>query len=170
MKPQSAKVRNKGLYRHSHTPEEYLSQRSRVMPNGCVEFTGAGDKNGYGQCHASKVAKELGVTRAHQMAYVAVCGPIPEGKIVCHHCDNPACINPEHLYAGTWKSNVHDCIRRGRYRNGGTTQKVPHDIVVSYRGRGTCMEVGRTLGLSYSHVCRIWRNHGLYGRAKKNDS
>jgi hypothetical protein len=41
-------------------------------------------------------------------------GPIPKGKMICHHCDNPACVNPEHLYLGDGKSNKQDCIRRGR--------------------------------------------------------
>lgn len=172
MKTQSAKAKGRweGMYRQSKTPSEYLEQRSQKMPSGCIEFTGAGDKNGYGQCHASRAAKDLGVTRAHQMAYVVANGPIPEGKIVCHHCDNPRCINPDHLYAGTWQSNVHDCIRRGRYRTGGPPAKVPHKVVVSYHGKATCMEVGELLGLSYSRVCEIWRKHGLTGRIDQRDS
>ncbi len=52
---------------------------------------------------------------AHQVAYELTYGPIPIGKEVCHTCNNRACQNPTHLYAGTHKQNVHDAIRAGRF-------------------------------------------------------
>lgn len=45
-------------------------------------------------------------------------GPIPDGRIVCHRCNNAMCVNPEHLYAGTYKSNTDDMMRAGRHRSG----------------------------------------------------
>jgi hypothetical protein len=41
-------------------------------------------------------------------------GPIPDGMLVLHTCDNPPCVNPDHLYLGTWKDNMQDRIKRGR--------------------------------------------------------
>ena len=53
--------------------------------------------------------------RAHRVAWEAHnAEPIPEGMIVRHTCDNPACINPEHLVLGTPKDNTHDMLERGR--------------------------------------------------------
>jgi hypothetical protein len=49
-----------------------------------------------------------------RVAYEAWVGPIPEGMMVCHHCDNPACIEPGHLYAGTARTNYDDMVARGR--------------------------------------------------------
>lgn len=159
MKTSSAKGnRWKGCYRHSKTPKEYLDQRLDKSGE-CWIWTRGVDKNGYGQCQSTRCAMKVGVTRAHQLAWVAENGKIPEGKIICHHCDNPSCCNPDHLYAGTWKSNVRDCVSRGRYRNG-SKRLTDWDGIYSYKNTGkTCFEVGEMYGCSFSHVCRVWREH-----------
>lgn len=51
---------------------------------------------------------------AHRVSYEVFVGPIPEGLDVLHRCDQPACINPEHLTAGTHRENMQDCLRKGR--------------------------------------------------------
>lgn len=51
---------------------------------------------------------------AHRFAYILAHGEIPRGLIVCHHCDNPPCCNPSHLFVGTNKDNAQDCIAKGR--------------------------------------------------------
>ena len=53
-------------------------------------------------------------TLAHRVVYQLLRGPIPEGCDVCHHCDNPPCVNPDHLYTGDARSNIEDCIAKGR--------------------------------------------------------
>jgi hypothetical protein len=49
---------------------------------------------------------------AHRFAYSQLVGPIPAGMYICHGCDNPICVNPDHLYAGTASDNMHDKARR----------------------------------------------------------
>ena len=55
---------------------------------------------------------------AHRLSWAAVNGPIPSGLMICHHCDNPPCVNPRHLYAGTAKDNMRDAKQRGRLKMG----------------------------------------------------
>lgn len=93
------------------TPEERLKFYGwDVTDPGCWEWRGPRHSDGYG-----RVAVGGARTGAHRLAYEAWVGPIPEGQIVRHKCDNPPCINPDHLEVGTNKDNTHDMIRRGRF-------------------------------------------------------
>lgn len=58
--------------------------------------------------------------RAHRVSYKMYVGPIPEGLFVLHTCDVPACVNPDHLWVGTQKQNMHDMIAKGRNLEGET--------------------------------------------------
>lgn len=51
---------------------------------------------------------------ASRWAYEALVGPIPEGLLVCHHCDTPRCVRPEHLFVGTVLDNIRDMDQKGR--------------------------------------------------------
>lgn len=49
------------------------------------------------------------------MAYESSTGDVPAGLLVCHHCDNPPCCNPAHLFLGTYQDNVDDMMSKGRH-------------------------------------------------------
>lgn len=69
--------------------------------------------SGYGTTGKSKIG-ETGTTTAHRMAYILTHGPVPVEHDVCHHCDNPPCCNPAHLFDGSRSENMQDCVAKGR--------------------------------------------------------
>jgi len=77
--------------------------------NACIEWKGAKDTKGYGR----RTIKQKNYA-AHRVAWEAVNGMIPKGLGVCHCCDNPACINVEHLFLGDQSVNMLDCSHKGR--------------------------------------------------------
>ena len=78
----------------------------------CRVFLGS-RRGGYGRMTDGERLRD-----AHRLSFEVNKGPIPEGKDVCHHCDNPGCIEPVHLWAGTKKENTADMIRKGRHLAG----------------------------------------------------
>lgn len=89
---------------------------SKVDKSGeCWLWTGACDRHGYGKFQVGFGGRAQKHYRAHRFGYEALVGPIPEGKVVCHSCDNPPCVNPAHLWLGTMKDNTQDMYRKGRH-------------------------------------------------------
>jgi len=88
---------------------------SRVDKTGdCWLWTGARFPNNYG--HVMIRRKNL---LTHRVAYELTTGLlIPPRLYVCHHCDNPPCVRPDHLFLGTQKENLQDALRKGRLANG----------------------------------------------------
>lgn len=76
---------------------------------GCWNWKGAKHVKGYG---AFRYNNRMG--RAHRASYEMFCGPIPDGMLVLHKCDNPSCVNPDHLFLGTNSDNMADKVAKGR--------------------------------------------------------
>jgi hypothetical protein len=103
-----------GCLQRDRTRRHWERRRRTVLDNhqekdGCWEYLGAVNEHGYGTVKIKDVT-----WMAHRLSYRRNVGPIPEGMQVLHRCDNPACINPGHLWLGTHNDNMRDMKRKGR--------------------------------------------------------
>ena len=88
---------------------------AKIIPepmSGCYLWVGSLTSQGYGG-----IVRKGKLLQAHRVVYEFECGPIPEGAMICHHCDNRICVNPDHLYVGDAQSNNDDMNRRGRNKS-----------------------------------------------------
>lgn len=86
--------------------------------NGCWEWKAKRSKWGYG--YFTIASRSI---LAHRVSWQLFRGVIPTGMFVCHRCDNPACVNPDHLFLGTPKDNIKDMIEKGRDKFVGRPKK-----------------------------------------------
>lgn len=114
--------------------ERFLEKVNVRSEKECWPWIGSIDTRGYGSIGANG-GKPL--MRAHRVAYELAVGPIPHGLVVCHICDNRACVNPGHLFVGTQQENVNDMIHKGRRRSyageGSPRAKLSVDQVMAIR-------------------------------------
>ena len=128
-----------------------------VVVGDCWEWQGSVTVSGYGQFSI----RSRGF-RAHRIAYELFVGPIPNGLLVCHKCDNTKCVNPNHLFVGSSQDNTDDMIAKGR--TGGMKgeahpfAKLSEEDICSIRVMtGTCKEIGAQFDIGPMQVSRIKR-------------
>ena len=128
----------------------------------CWEWQGPRNHHGYGELRSRRTGRE----RAHRVVYEQVYGPIPEGQLVLHKCDNPPCVRPDHLFLGTQADNMRDMTVKGRraptpknvYGRRKLNQEEVGAIRTLYRTRSaTQRELADAFGISQSQVSNIVR-------------
>jgi HNH endonuclease len=104
-----SKLNNRYMKWLQLTPQSIERKSRKSQHKGCWLWGSYCQSSGYGQIRIE--GKRI---LAHRLSWILHFGDIPEGLLVCHTCDVRRCVNPEHLYLGTQKENMQDCLKKGR--------------------------------------------------------
>jgi HNH endonuclease len=133
-------------------------------PNsGCWLWLGAVDQDQYGIGWDTELKRNM---RAHRMVYEILVGPIPSDKKLLHRCDNPCCVNPDHMTIGTTAENNADMREKGRHAFGirhGMNKLSEQEVIAIREAEGTHQEISNRFGISKATVThikngRLWKN------------
>lgn len=131
--------------------EERFKQKVLPVSCGCHLWLGCVDRGGYGFFRHQK--KNL---KAHRVAYKLHYGFLPQDTLVCHTCDNPSCVNPEHLFVGSNQDNQRDAVSKGRHRSGSVVTQEIADEIRQLKSFGSSQaSLAKKFNLSDAAVSRI---------------
>lgn len=143
----------------SKSPEDrFDSSYSIDDKTGCWIWKRSKNSRGYGQINVHGIH-----WLAHRWSYKRFVGEIRKGLLVCHHCDNPACVNPDHLFIGTEKDNAIDMVSKGR-KNSAIGSRLPqtkyNELIIAkarkmWEDGHTQVEISKSLGIAYPSVSSI---------------
>ncbi len=139
-----------------------LKERFMQKVDNDWHWIGAKNKDGYGQIKVDGV--QMG---AHVISYELFNGSVPEGMFILHSCDDPSCVNPEHLRLGTHLENMKDRMKSGHYKNmigsNNMNAKMSDSQVLEIRnlyaeGNMSQSEIAKMFGIHQTQVSRYVRN------------
>lgn len=138
--------------------DRVLAKVVMVPESGCWIFMGALHERGYGI--AGLGGRGEGTDRTHRIVYRHYFGEIPDGLFVCHKCDVRSCCNPDHLFIGTAKDNMQDCVKKGRSSKPPAN---PHIVGSVHKLAKFTEEIVLSMRNDYQNgmrVCEIARKYG----------
>ena len=152
-----SRLQRRGIKDHKYARGS-LSERLAALSvkneaTGCIEWVSNKNKAGYG-----RLSVENKLWLAHRASYFNKHGDIPDSMLVCHKCDNPSCINTDHLFLGTDFDNMMDKVHKKRHSHGGKSPiaKLTEDQVIMIRGDGRLQtEIAKDYGISKGAVSAI---------------
>lgn len=132
--------------------KRFNEKHEPVTEAGCWIWTASCLPKGYGWFY------DGGTVLAHRWAYEYFIGPVPNEMCVCHKCDNPACVNPDHLFLGTQADNVADQVQKNRQVFGernGNGKLTDEQVRAIRRSNGSQSEIAERFGIDRSLVSLI---------------
>lgn len=138
---------------------------------GCWLWTAATNGSGYGKF----CLRKPWTMDAHRVAYQIVYGPVGQAVVICHRCDVPSCVRPDHLFVGTHAINVQDMVTKGRHARGAAlnrpsqvgqsnymarlTDDDVRTIRARYEGGDKPTVIAKEFGIKYGTVWAITHGH-----------
>lgn len=143
---------------------EFVTPKSEIE---CWEWTGPRDERGRGYMSEKRPGRPK-TLRAHRFSYEFYIGPIPDGFVVRHRCDNPKCCNPAHLCVGTQRDNIDDRVSRGRTRTSHALQKLTDASIAEIRRLSSegmkQRDIAKVIGVCQRTVNKVVRRLDGYAR------
>lgn len=154
---------------HEGNATERFHQKYVRFPfSGCWIWTGGTRPNARGDLYGRHWTDSGESTGAHRFSWLIHKGPIPDGLFVCHHCDTPLCVNPDHLFIGTTKDNSIDMVSKGRQNKARGEEKIGRARLTNQQASEIRLSTGlsnsqlaRKYGVSATTISRV-RNHVSY--------
>ena len=139
--------------------ERFWNKVNKQAENGCWEWTASVNNKGYGWFRLD--GKNRG---AHRVSWMLQHGAVPGGLFVLHRCDNPSCVNPDHLWLGTNADNMRDKVEKGRApalpgESNGQAKLTEADVIAIRADHRSLRAIAAEYGVS----------HALIGYIKRGD-
>jgi hypothetical protein len=145
----------------SESDKERFWSKVKKSDDGCWTWTAAKDKDGYGLFWLNQA-----MVRAHRLSLLTKIDPNGEtdynSLFACHKCDNPSCVNPDHIYFGSHTDNIADMVNRGRGLSGErspatslTEKDVTQIRIMYFNGNTTSRKLAKQFGVGKSTILRI---------------
>jgi hypothetical protein len=162
--------------RNNNMARRYKDLKDKILSNiivdkntGCWNWTGTlnrveGEKRRYGRVFVGSTLDGTGKRiMAHRASYMAFVEMVPDELCVCHKCDNPKCVNPNHLFLGTKKDNAKDMVKKGRSLSRYGAENPNHklsskDVLIIRKSNYSLPELGRKFNVSPNTIFRIKHN------------
>lgn len=139
--------------------EKFWAYVKDRLPDTCWNWGGVIDERGYGKfCFTPKTGFRRKIF-SHRVSYFLKHGSIDHSLMVCHHCDNRRCCNPDHLFLGTRAQNNYDMLAKGRQARGEeigrqklTVEKVKEILELHFYEGVNCAELGRRFNVTATNI------------------
>lgn len=132
--------------------QRILSNSTRAaIANSCWLWKGSTFPTGYGCISVTDTNGKRRNRQAHRVSWEVYHGPIPDGMFVCHKCDTPPCVNPNHLFLGTSQENTEDKVNKGRQSRGEShpSSKLSNEKVREIRKRHAAGETSASISRDF---------------------